>query len=120
MGGRLPAPDGGHARQTLNAFCELYQRDLEKKLRIIMQRNKQQIIETKIPPYLGEERLTEIAPLDVLIWQNAIRSLKISNGLPYKDSCFRTVGNQLCAMLNHAVRYYSLPSNPHEQGGAHG
>ena len=45
----------GTPDMTLNAFYELYQRDLEKKLRITTQRNKQQIIETKILPYLGEK-----------------------------------------------------------------
>lgn len=102
----------GTPDMTLNAFFELYQRDLEKKLRITTQRNKQQIIETKVLPYLGEKKLTEITPLDILNWQNAIQSLKTSNGLAYKDSYLRTVSNQLCAMLNHAVRYYNLPSNP--------
>lgn len=101
------APD-----MTIDAFYEPYQRDLEKKLRITTQRNKQQIIETKILSYLGEKKLTEITPLDILSWQNAIQSLKTSNGPPYKDSYLRTVGNQLCAMLNHAVRYYNLPPNP--------
>ncbi len=85
----------GTPDMTLKAFYELYQRDLEKKLRITTQRNKQQIIETKVLPYLGERKLTEITPLDILSWQNAIQSLKTSNGLPYKDSYLRTVSNQL-------------------------
>lgn len=75
-------------------------------------RGKEQLIETKILPYLGEKGLTEITPLGILIWQNAVQSLTTSNGLPYKESYLRTIGNQLCAMLNHAVRYYGLPSNP--------
>lgn len=65
-------------------------------MHITTQRNKQQIIETKILPYLGEKKLAEITPLDILSWQNAIQSLKASNGLPYKDSYLRTVSNQLC------------------------
>lgn len=101
------APD-----MTLNAFYELYKKDIAKKVRITTQRGKQQLIETKILPYLGEKKLTDITPLDILSWQNAIQSGTTSNGLAYKDSYLRTIDNQLSAMLNHAVRYYNLPSNP--------
>lgn len=102
----------GTPDMTLNAFYELYKKDIAKKVRITTQRGKQQLIETKILPYLGEKRLTDITPLDILSWQNAIQSGTTSNGLAYKDSYLRTIGNQLSAMLNHAVRYYNLPSNP--------
>ena len=102
----------GTPDMTLNAFYELYRRDLEQKLRVTTWRNKEHLIETKILPYLGDKRLTEITPLDILSWQNAVQQLKTSNGLPYKDAYLRTISNQLCAMLNHAVRYYNLRSNP--------
>ena len=102
----------GTPDMTLNAFYELYKKDIAKKVRITTQRGKQQLIETKILPYLGEKKLIDITPLDILSWQNAIQSGTTSNGLAYKDSYLRTIGNQLSAMLNHAVRYYNLPSNP--------
>lgn len=102
----------GTPDMTLNAFYELYKNDIAKKVRITTQRGKQQLIETKILPYLGEKKLTDITPLDILSWQNAIQSGTTSNGLAYKDSYLRTIGNQLSAMLNHAVRFYNLPSNP--------
>lgn len=102
----------GTPDMTLNAFYELYKNDIAMKVRITTQRGKQQLIETKILPYLGEKKLTDITPLDILSWQNAIQSGTTSNGLAYKDSYLRTIGNQLSAMLNHAVRFYNLPSNP--------
>lgn len=70
------------------------------------------MIESKILPYLGERKLTEITPLDILNWQNAIQEERTSNGLHYRDSYLRSISNQLSAMLNHSVRYYSLPSSP--------
>ena len=80
---------------TLSAFYELYCRDMEKKL-------------------------AEITPLDILNWQNSIQDERTSNGLHYRDSYLCSISNQLSAMFNHAVRYYNLPSNPHEQGGEDG
>lgn len=72
----------GTPDMTLNAFYELYKNDIAKKVRITTQRGKQQLIETKILPYLGEKKLTDITPLDILSWQNAIQSGTTSNALP--------------------------------------
>lgn len=102
----------GTPDMTFSAFYELYCRDMEKKLRNTTKVNKANMIETKILPYLGEKKLAEITPLDILNWQNAIQDERTSNGLHYRDSYLRSISNQLSAMLNHAVRYYNLPSNP--------
>lgn len=102
----------GTPDMTLNAFYDLYRADTEKKLRNTTKANKANMIETKILPYLGEKKLSEITPLDILSWQNAIQDERTSNGLEYKESYLRSISNQLSAMLNHAVRYYNLPSNP--------
>lgn len=102
----------GTPDMTLSAFYELYCRDMEKKLRNTTKVNKANMIETKILPYLGEKKLAEITPLDILNWQNAIQDERTSNGLHYRDSYLRSISNQLSAMLNHAVRYCNLPSNP--------
>lgn len=63
---------------TLKAFYELYKKDIAKKVDVTIQCGKQQIIETKILPYLGEKKLAGITPLDILSWQNAIRSTPMS------------------------------------------
>lgn len=102
----------GTPDMTLSAFYELYCRDMEKKLRNTTKVNKANMIETKILPYLGEKKLAEITPLDILNWQNAIQDERTSNSLHYRDSYLRSISNQLSAMLNHAVRYCNLPSNP--------
>lgn len=102
----------GTPDMTLNAFYDLYCKDMDKKLRNTTKLNKANMIESKILPYLGEKKLTEITPLDILSWQSAIQDERTFNGLHYRDSYLRSIGNQLSAMLNHAVRYYNLPSNP--------
>lgn len=102
----------GTPDMTLDAFYDLYCKDMDKKLRNTTKPNKANMIESKILPYFGKKKLTEITPLDILNWQNAIQEERTSNGLRYRDSYLRSISNQLSAMLNHAVRYYNLPSNP--------
>lgn len=97
---------------TLNAFCELCKRDIAKKVRITTQRGKQQLIETNILPYLGEKKLTDMTPLDVLSWQNAIQSETTSNGLAYKDSYLRTIATSCrqCSTMPSATT--TFPATP--------
>lgn len=102
----------GTPDMILNAFYDLYCKDMDKKLRNTAKLNKANMIESKILPYLGEKKLAEITPLDILSWQNAIQDERTSNGLHYRNSYLRSISNQLSAMLNHAVRYYNPPSNP--------
>ena len=97
---------------TLNAFYDLYCKDMDKKLRNTTKLNKANMIDSKILPYFGEKKLTEITPLDTPNWLNAIQKERAANGLRYRDSYLRSISNQLSAMLNHAVRHYNLPSNP--------
>lgn len=49
------------------------------------------MVESKILPYFGEKKLTEITPLDILNWQNAIQEERTSNGLRYRDSYLRSI-----------------------------
>lgn len=63
---------------TPKAFYELYKKDIAKKVHVTIQCGKQQIIETKILPYLGEKKLACITPLDILSRQNAIQSMPMS------------------------------------------
>lgn len=112
MGGGLPSPDGGNAgydpQRLLRPLLQRHGKEVRNTTKI----NKANMIESKILPYLGERKLAEIAPLDILSWQNAIQGERTSNGLRYRGSYLRSISNQLSAMLNHAVRYYNLPSNP--------
>lgn len=80
----------GTPDMTLIAFYDLYRADTDKKLRNTTKANKANMIETEILPYLGEKKLSEITPLDILSWQNAIQDERTSNGFEYKESYFNT------------------------------
>lgn len=70
------------------------------------------MIESKILPFLGHKRLNEITALDILNWENELMAMRTSNGLECSQTYLHSICNQLSAMLNHAVRYYGLDSNP--------
>lgn len=70
------------------------------------------MIANKIPPFLGHKRVNKITVFDILNWENELMSMSTDNGLEYSQTHLDSIRNQPCAMLNHAVRYYGLASNP--------
>lgn len=47
-------------------------------------------------------------------WQNEL----LADPADYAATYLKTINNQLSAILNYAVRFYGLPSNPmHQCGG---
>lgn len=43
--------------------------------------------------------------------------MQTNNGLPLFDTYLHSICNQFSAMMNHAVRYYGLQSNPMDKVG---
>ena len=74
---------------SFEAFTELYIRDVKTRLKENTWLTKEHIIRTKILPYFGKLRISEISTKEIITWQN-----------------------ELSAIFNHAVRYYELRSNP--------
>lgn len=97
---------------SIAAFYELYEQDVKPRLKENTWNTKAHIIETKIIPYLGDLKISEVTPADILHWQNDIQSLTDGSGQPYSPTYLRTICNQLSAIFNHAIRYYGLSNNP--------
>lgn len=70
------------------------------------------MIESKLLPYFGKMRMSEIQSIDIVRWQNSLMSLTSNDGKAYSPMYLRTINNQLTAILNHAARYYGLHPNP--------
>lgn len=99
-------------------YCEVYRSDMLSRLKRNTWRTKECIIRDKILPYFGDKALSDISPADVLEWQTRLISrIDPKTAKPYKKTYLRTVNNILSAMLNHAVRFYGLPSNPMKRTG---
>ena len=81
---------------------------------------KESIIQSKILPYLGQRRLSEITAKDVIDWQNEMRSQKGKTGKEISPTYLKTIHAQLSSIFNHAIRYYDLTINPTRKAGTMG
>jgi integrase len=95
-------------------FIQVYYDDVETRLKEHTMRSKKGMIELKILPYFKNMRVGDIKANHIRKWQNEL----IGKG--YADTYLKTINNQLSAILNHAVRFYDLKSNPCRRAGSMG
>jgi len=99
---------------TFGDFLEVYYEDMEARLKEHTMINKRYVIDLKVLPYFKDLKLSEIKPSTVRKWQNEL----MKQG--YADTYLKSINNQLSAILNHAVRFYELKSNPCRKAGSMG
>ena len=97
---------------SLEAFTELYIRDVKNRLKENTWLTKEHIIRTKILPFFGKLKISEISTKEIITWQNEMLAYRDEKKKPYSQTYLKTLHNQLSAIFNHAVRYYELRSNP--------
>ena len=105
---------------TFEAFVELYEKDTRPRLKENTWLTKDHIVRTKILPYFGKRKISEIATKDVIAWQNELLAFRNEKKRPYSPTYLKTIHNQISAIFNHAVRHYSLRSNPAAKAGSMG
>lgn len=64
--------------------------------------------------------MQEIKPSDIRQWQNTMMNYRNKQGEGYSQVYLKTIHNQLSAILNHAVNFYDLKSNPARKAGSMG
>ncbi|MCL2856226.1 MAG: site-specific integrase [Oscillospiraceae bacterium] len=101
-------------------FVEMYSRDMKTRLRQNTWITKENIINTKILPFFGNRRMSEINAKDVIQWQNEMMRLRGKDGRPFSATYLKTMHNQVSAIFNHAARFYDLKSNPAAKAGSVG
>ena len=102
---------------TFEAFYEIYTKDMKARLKENSWITKQNIVETKILPYFGQRKISEITNKDVIAWQNEQLAYRDEKHKPYSQTYLKTLHNQLSAIFNHAVRFYDLRANPASKAG---
>lgn len=102
---------------SFEAFTELYIRDMKSRLKENTWMTKEHIIRTKILPYFGKLKISEISTKEVIAWQNEMLAYRDEKKKTYSQTYLKTLHNQLSAIFNHAVRYYELRSNPAAKAG---
>ena len=102
---------------TFEAYAQLYDADMKPRIKENTWLTKEHITRTKILPYFGKKKMGDITARDVIAWQNELLRYRDEKGQPYSQTYLKSVHNQLSAMFNHAVKYYSLGSNPAAKAG---
>ena len=105
---------------TMESFCKLYEEDVKPGMKRSTWLTKENIIRSKIIPYLGQRKVSEITAKDVIDWQNAMRKLKNKSGKPIAPTYLKTIHGQLSAIFNHAMKFYDLAANPAQKAGTMG
>jgi len=105
---------------TFEAFVEIYMSDMKNRIREHTWQTKISIIESKVLPYFKDKKMCEIAPKDIIQWQNEMLKLKTPSNKPFSATYLKTLHNQVSAIFNHAVRFYELKSNPAAKAGSIG
>ncbi len=104
----------GAPTMSFQALYELYKADCEHHLKKSTMASKFNMIEKHILPSFAKLRVNEITPAAVRSWQNEV------TGKGYSPSFCYSLHRQLTAVLNFAVRYYGLASNPASRAGSIG
>ena len=99
---------------TLADFWEIYKADMEKRLRKTTMKQKEYVMNDKVLPYFGEMPINEITAPMIRKWQGEM----MEKG--FKPTYLKTIHNQLSAILNYAVNFYDLRSNPCRKAGSMG
>lgn len=91
----------------LSSFVEIYLEDKKVELKQRTLRNKRYMIETHIIPYLGDKKMNEVLPADIIAWQKEIKEKN-----EFSQAYLRMLQNQITGIFNHASNIYSLKNNP--------
>lgn len=104
----------GSIEMTFGSFTALYLSEMKPRLKPDTYSTKKAVIETRILPYFRDTKLSEITPQMIVQWQNTLIEMKgpMTGERLYKKSYLKTIHNKISAILNYAVRYYGLTSNP--------
>lgn len=99
---------------TFASLVELYNDDMASRLRLSTRKSKEYLMERHILPFFRDLPVNKITPAHVRKWQAGL----LAGG--YKPTYVKNINNQLVAVLNYAVRYYHLGSNPCHVAGSVG
>lgn len=107
----------GNLEMTFNAFIEIYHEDIKSRIKHNTWLTKRNITQSKILPYFKDKPINAIKPADIIKWQNVMLNHIDENGKKYSTVYLKTLHNQLSAIFNHAVKFYSLKENPTKKAG---
>ena len=72
---------------SFEAFTELYINDVKNRLKENTWLTKEHIIRTKILPYFGKLKISEISTKEIIAWQNEMLAYRDEKKKPPKEPC---------------------------------
>ncbi|MEG0770837.1 MAG: site-specific integrase, partial [Clostridia bacterium] len=102
---------------TFESFSDIYTVDMKSRIKENTWQTKEHIINSKILPFFGNRKINEIQAKDIIAWQNEMINCKTKTGKKFSPVYLKTIHNQLSAIFNHAVKFYSLKENPAAKAG---
>ncbi|WP_283682748.1 site-specific integrase [Parablautia sp. Marseille-Q6255] len=103
-----------------SALVKNYMSDCSSRLKLTTLENKQYLIDLKLMPFFKDMKIGDITPIVIHRWQDAMLNYRDENGKPYAQTYLKTINNQMSAIMNYAVKYYKLRSNPCHAAGSIG
>lgn len=103
-----------------SALIKNYIQDCSSRLKLTTLENKQYLIDMKLLPFFKDMKIGDITPIVIHRWQDAMINYRDEKGNPYSQTYLKTINNQMSAIMNYAVKYYKLRSNPCLAAGAIG
>lgn len=92
---------------SFEAFTELYIRDVKNRLKENTWLTKEHIIRTKILPFFGKLKISEISTKEIITWQNEMLAYRDEKKKPYSQTYLKTLHNQLSAIF---ITLYAITS----------
>lgn len=102
---------GGDPEMTFKSFIDNYREDMQVRVKENTWAMKEHVISTKLMPYFGKLKISQITPQQIIMWQNELINYKDENGKRYSPVYLKTIQNQelIC-------RGWFLPSNTNDCG----
>ena len=96
---------------SFEAFTELYIRDVKTRLKENTWLTKEHIIRTKILPYFGKLRISEISTKEIITWQNELLAYRDEKKKPYSQTYLKTLQEYKkfsFEMMDKPVSFYAF------------
>lgn len=93
-------------------LAELYLEDCRERCKPTSFYEKKYLIEKKILPYFKDLPVNEIKVSTIRHWENVLLSYRNQKGNPYSATYLNSIYVQISSILNYAMKYYNLSSNP--------
>lgn len=98
----------GSSTMSFQSLCDLYLADCKARLKPTTYRGKKYLFDSLLIPFFKNTPITDITPPMIRSWQNKL----LSHTPAYSQTYIKNCNNQISALLNYAVKYYGLKSNP--------